>query len=83
MIRPVTAVRFFAAQQQAEDPQQIAQLEAKAADLRQQLQQKNQVIKQVIDKLRHLVDAFNMWDSHERYLVQQSAQLAPPSTGGI
>jgi hypothetical protein len=40
-------------------------------------------LKQVIDKLRHLVDAFNMWDSHERHVVQNSAQYVVAGTGAI
>jgi hypothetical protein len=66
-----------------EEQQQLQQLDARAADLRARLCQQNSLIKQVIDKLRHLVDAFNMWDSHERHLVQNSVQYAVAGTGAI
>jgi hypothetical protein len=67
----------------SEEQQHIQRLEARAADLRERLCQQNSLIKQVIDKLRHLVDAFNMWDSHERHLVQNSVQYAVAGTGAI
>jgi cytochrome c-type biogenesis protein CcmH/NrfF len=66
-----------------EEQQHLQQLEARAAELRARLCQQNSLIKQVIDKLRHLVDAFNMWDSHERHLVLNSMQYAVAGTGTI
>lgn len=65
------------------EQQQQQQLEARAAELRARLCHQNSLVKQVIDKLRHLVDAFNMWDSHERHLVQNSVQYAVAGTGAI
>uniref|UniRef100_A0A383W6F4 Uncharacterized protein n=1 Tax=Tetradesmus obliquus TaxID=3088 RepID=A0A383W6F4_TETOB len=69
--------------QHALPPEQQQQLEARAAELRARLCHQNSLVKQVIDKLRHLVDAFNMWDSHERHLVQNSVQYALAGTGAI
>jgi nitrate reductase assembly molybdenum cofactor insertion protein NarJ len=66
-----------------EEQQHLQQLEARAAELRARLCQTNSLVKQVIDKLRHLVDAFNMWDSHERHLVLNSVQYAAAGTGAI
>lgn len=70
---------------QAEGPeeQHMQQLEARAAELRQQLERQNQLIKAAIDKLRHLVDAFGMWDSHERHLVLNSVQYAMSGLGSM
>jgi peptidoglycan hydrolase CwlO-like protein len=61
----------------------VAQLEAQAAELRAQLAQKNALVKQLMDRLRHLTDAFAMWQSHKRQLVQHAAQYAAAGTGSI
>lgn len=61
----------------------MAELEARVADMKQQLQQKNQLIKQLIDKLRHMVDAFTMWESHKRHLLQHAVQCAAAGAGSI
>lgn len=61
----------------------VADLQAQAAQLKQQLQDKNQAIKQVINKLRHMIDAFNMWESHRRHLTQHAVQYAAAGTGSM
>jgi cytochrome c-type biogenesis protein CcmH/NrfF len=66
-----------------EEQQHVQQLEARAAELRARLCQQNSLIKQVIDKLRHLVDAFNMWESHERHLVLNSVQYTASGASAI
>jgi len=40
---------------------------------RQRLEDTNQLVKQMIDRLRLLLDALNMWDAHQTQLAQASA----------
>ena len=64
-----------AADAEGEQQQQTtaAALAARAAELREQLRGRNELVKQLIDRLRNLQDALSMWDSHQRAL-----QLPPP-----
>ena len=61
----------------------VADLQAQVAALQQQLQQKNATIKAVIDKLRHLTDAFSMWESHKKHLRQHAVQFAAAGAGSM
>lgn len=45
------------------------QLRAKAEELRMRLEEKNQLIKSVIDRLRQLQDTLCMWDGSRRELT--------------
>jgi hypothetical protein len=64
-----------------DDSAELMQLQDQVVKLRQQLEGKNASIKQVIDKLRHMLDAFNMWDSHQRHLLQHAVQYAAAGPG--
>lgn len=61
----------------------VTDLQAQVAALQQQLEQKNAAIKAVIDKLRHLADAFNMWESHKKHLRQHAVQYAAAGAGSM
>lgn len=54
-----------------------------AAALRQQLEQRNAAIKAVIDRLRHLIDAFTMWESHKKHLTQHAVTYAAAGAGSM
>lgn len=78
---PITAASQ--AGQQDDDPAAVAELQARIAHLQTQLASKNAAIKQVIDKLRGLIDAFNMWESHKKHLTQQAVQYAAAGAGSL
>lgn len=63
-------------QQQAnhpvDDPNTVAALERELQALKNECEQKNETMKQLIDQLRHLSDAFNMWDSYKKQLDNHS-----------
>ena len=45
-------------------------LASRRAPCRQRLENTNQLVKQMIDRLRLLLDALNMWDAHQTQLAQ-------------
>jgi hypothetical protein len=54
------------------DPEQLLQLQLQVDGLQQQLSSKNQVIKAVIDRLRLLMDAFQLWETHGKATTGQA-----------
>lgn len=70
-----------AGQADADDADELQQLQEQADALRHALASRNQLIKQVMDQLRQLVDAFGMWDSHHRHLLQHAVQFAAAGAG--
>jgi hypothetical protein len=64
-----------------QDAAAVADLQTRVVALQQQLEHKNATIKAVIDKLRHLMDAFNMWESHKKHLMQHAVQYAAAGAG--
>lgn len=62
-----TAGTAGAAEDGEPDPE-VLRLRARAVDLRGRLEEKNQLIKAAIDRLRQLLDALCMWDSSRREL---------------
>lgn len=65
------------------DAAAVAGLQVQAAALRQQLEQRNAAIKAVIDRLRHLIDAFTMWESHKKHLTQHAVTYAAAGAGSM
>lgn len=59
-------LRAPAASEEA-DPE-VQQLRARAEELRLRLEEKNQLVKAAVDRLRALLDALCMWDSSRREL---------------